>query len=46
MDQSATGLGMAWIEEKGGGTFHWEHTDDAGIDDEEVLAAWDEWRHG
>ena len=45
-DQSATGLGMVCIEEEGGGTFDWEHTDDEGIDDEEVLAAWYEWMHG
>ena len=44
-DQSHTGLGMAWIEQEGGGTFDWEHTDDEGLDDEEVLAAWDEWLH-
>ena len=43
---SATGMGIAWIEEDGGGTFDWEHTDSEGIDDQEVLAGWDEWMHG
>ena len=46
VDQSATGMGIAWIEEAGGGTFDWEPTDDEGIDDEEVLAGWVEWMHG